>query len=349
MVLVKIDGRELEVPKDYTIFKACEAAGAKIPTFCYDERLSRHGAGACRICLVEIEGQRNLMPSCTEKVWEGISVFTKSERVIKERKGILELMVQNHPLDCLTCEKSGDCKLQDYCYEYGVTGIKGLEERVLPVDESNPFYTFDPDKCILCGKCVRVCEELQGTRAILISERGPVAKVSTQFEEGLENSPCVSCGNCVSYCPVGALLPKSKTEHRVWETKKVRTTCSYCGVGCQLELIVKGDEVVGVQPAMGAGNDGLLCVKGKFAYNFVNHPDRLKKPLIRKDGVLVEATWEEALSLVAKKISGIKSQHGADSIAGLTSARCTNEENYLFQKLLRAAVGTNNVDHCARL
>ena len=348
MVSITINKKQYEVSEGKTILEACREIGIEIPTLCHDDRLEPHAA--CRLCIVDIEGRRNLMTACSTKVEQGMVIETHSEKVIKARRDILNLMISNHPLDCLTCSKSGDCSLQKYCYEYGITegSFKG-EKKNYPIDDSNYFYTSDPNKCILCGKCVRVCSELQGVNAIGLSDRGFITKVTTPFDQGLINSKCVSCGNCVSVCPVGSLEPKSKEKFRIWETRKVRTTCSYCGVGCQMDLIVKGQKVVGVEPAKGPSNNGLLCVKGKFAYSFVNHPDRLKTPLIKRNGKFEEATWEEAYELIADKIKETKNTYGSDALAGLASARCTNEENYLFQKLFRAVVGTNNVDHCARL
>lgn len=348
MVNITINKRQYEASEGKTILEVCREIGIEIPTLCHDDRLEPHAA--CRLCVVEIEGRRNLMTACSTKVEQGMVIETHSEKVVKSRKDILDLMITNHPLDCLTCKKSGDCGLQKYCYEYGITegSFKGAKKDY-PIDDSNHFYISDQNKCILCGKCVRVCSELQGTNAIGLSDRGFVTKVATPFDEGLLKSTCVSCGNCVSVCPVGALEPKSRERFRLWETRKVRTTCSYCGVGCQLELLVKGQKVVGVEPAKGPSNNGLLCVKGKFAYSFINHPDRLKTPLIKKNGKFEEATWEEAYELITDKISRAKEEHGSDALAGLTSARCSNEENYLFQKLFRAVIGTNNIDHCARL
>lgn len=349
MINIIINGISYEVPEDITVLQACQKVGIEIPTLCYDERLEPHAA--CRLCVVEVEGMRNLPTSCSLKVSDGMVVETHSDKVMKARKDVLDLLFSNHPQDCLTCEKSGDCQLQNHCYEYGVLegDFKG-EKRSLSIDDSNPFYYYDPNKCILCGKCVRVCNELQCTHAITIDERGFDSLVSTPFRKGIENSTCVSCGNCVSVCPVGALMPKSKREKfRLWDTETVKTTCSYCGVGCQLELRVSNGKVVGAQPAKGQPNDGLLCVKGKFGYPFINHPDRLKTPLIRKNGVLEEASWDEAYDLIVSKMKSIKEEHGSDAFGGFSSARCTNEENYLFQKMIRAVLGTNNVDHCARL
>lgn len=345
---VVINGNELKVNSSLTILQAAEKLNIDIPTFCNDKRLIGHGA--CRICVCEVAGARSLVPACTAPVAEGMVIYTHSETVIKTRKEILELMIENHPLDCLTCTKTGSCKLQDYCYEYDITeGPFHGEKKKYPIDDTNEFYYADQNKCISCGKCVRVCNELQCTGAIGQYERGFETHVGAPFDIGLKDSICVSCGNCVAACPVGALMPKSKEKFRQFDVKKVRTTCAYCGVGCQMDLLVKNNKVVGVEPADVIPNDGLLCVKGRFAYKFIDHPDRLKTPLIRKNGVLVEATWDEAYDLITSKMISTKENFGANAIAGLSSARCTNEENYLFQKLFRAVIGTNNIDHCARL
>lgn len=349
MISLTIDGKQVQVEEGKTVLEAAKSIGIDIPTLCHDPRLKPHGS--CRICVVEIEGAKSgLTTSCTAPVSEGMNVSTESEKVVNARRDILDLMLANHPLDCMTCQQAGKCTLQDLCYKYDVkeSSFKG-DKKKFEIDDSNNFYYSDQEKCILCGKCVYVCSELQCTNAINFSERGFDTHIAAPFEEKLETSTCVSCGNCVSVCPVGALVPKSKEKFRYWETKPVRTTCSYCGVGCQMDLLVKDDKVVEVQPAMGPSNEGLLCVKGKFAFNFVNHPDRLKTPLLKKDGEFVEITWDEAYNVIAEKMNSTKENFGPDSIAGLTSARCTNEENYLMQKLMRAVIGTNNADHCARL
>lgn len=348
MANIIINGKMHQVEDGITLLEACNRLGISIPTLCNDDRLEPYAS--CRLCVVEIKGKKNLQTSCSTKVKDGMEVETHSEKVIKARKEILDLLFSNHPQECLTCEKSGECKLQDYCYEYGVErGTYFGEKKDYQIDCSNHFYTYDPNKCILCGKCVRVCSELQGTNAIGLENRGFNTKVGTPFDMGLATSKCVSCGNCVAACPVGALTPKRKEKYRTWEIRRVKTTCSYCGVGCQMELLIKGDKVVGVEPAKGTPNNGLLCVKGRFGYNFINHPDRLKTPLIKRNGKFEEATWEEAYDLIIDKINKTKKEYGSESFAGLTSARCTNEENYLFQKMFRALIGTNNVDHCARL
>lgn len=349
-VKLTIDGREVEVPQGSTVLQAARKIGIDVPTLCYDERLTPHGG--CRMCIVEVEQMPNkLVSSCSTPATEGMVVHTETEKIVEARREILNLLLSDHPLDCLTCEKNGDCKLQEYCYRYDVkestfTGEMSQYEK----DISSPFFERDANKCILCHRCVRVCHELMGVGAISVAQRGFKAHVTPAFDVSMEESPCVSCGNCVAVCPVGALKPKSEIKFRSWEVEKVKTTCSYCGVGCQLNLLVKGDKVVGVEPFEGSGpNNGMLCVKGRFGYNFINHQDRLKKPMIKKDGLFVESEWDEALDLVANKINEIKGGYGADAIAGLASARCTNEENYLMQKLMRGVIGTDNIDHCARL
>ena len=348
MMNIILNGNHCEAEAGQTIFQAAAKYGIYIPTFCYDERLVAHGA--CRICVVEVKGARTLMPACSTPAAEGMRIETETSVVIEARKEILRLMLENHPLDCLTCEKAGNCTLQDLCFEYGIKegGFHG-DKKIYPIDDSNPFFTYDANKCILCGRCVRVDNELQCTGAINFASRGFKTHVAVAWDKDFESSNCVSCGNCISACPVGALMPKQPQKFRYWDIKKVKTTCSYCGVGCQMELLIKDGKVVGVEPVNSAPNEGLLCVKGRFGYRFLNHPDRLRTPLVRKDGELVETTWEEAIHVVASKIEELKEKHGADAFGGLTSARCTNEENYLMQKMFRAVIGTNNVDHCARL
>ena len=348
MLNVTIDGIRVQVQEGSTILQAAQSVGIEIPTLCYLKDLTPEAS--CRICLVEIEGNPKLFTACSTPVAEGNVIFTKSEKVIAARRSVLDLMLSTHNADCFSCAKNGECQLQNLCYEYGVekTSFAGVKNEY-PIDDSNEFFTYNPQQCILCQRCVQVCQKLHGESAISVVNRGFKAKISTPFDQLLRTSNCVSCGNCVSVCPVGALLPKTKVRCRPFETKKVPTTCTYCGVGCQLDLIVKDNTVVGAQPLYGEANKGLLCVKGKFGYNFINHKDRLTKPLIRRNGQLQETTWEEAIDYIASKIKTIKIESGADALAGLSSARCSNEDNYVFQKMMRAAIGTNNVDHCARL
>ncbi len=348
MINVTIDGIPVQVEEGSTILDAAEKAGVHIPTLCHLKGIVAEGS--CRMCQVEVEGARGLPAACAFPVAEGNVIHTNTPKIIESRKFVLHLLLSNHELNCFSCSKNGECKLQEYCYEYGIEKSKyeGAKTKY-PIDDSNEFFTYDPSQCIMCRRCVRTCNQLHGVGAIGATERGFESTVSTPFSELLKSSDCVSCGNCVSNCPVGALSPKSKHRFRTWEVKHVPTTCAYCGVGCQLDLQVKGNKVVNVQPLDGPANHGLLCVKGKFGYEFLEDAGRLKHPLIRKDGQLVEASWDEALSLVAEKILAIKAESGPDAIAGLASARCTNEENYAFMKMMRAAIGTNNVDHCARL
>jgi len=276
-----------------------------------------------------------------------MKVITDSPTIRENRRIILDLLLSEHNGDCFSCKKVGQCKLREYCMEYGVetSSFATVREKV-PVDRSSPFFDVDKNKCILCKKCERVCTSLQCYDVYSVSERGIRTVISPAFGETMEESACVSCGNCVSQCPTGALSPKVDPSY--YDTK-VMTTCSYCAVGCQMYLYAKKNKLVGVQPAYGKSNTGMLCVKGKFAYDFVGHKDRLKTPLIKKNGNFVEATWDEAFTLVAEKITETKKKHGADAIGGFSSARCPNEDNYVFQKFFRAAIGTNNVDHCARL
>lgn len=350
MVHITINDVVCLADKDQMILSVCQTMGIDIPTFCTDDRLVPHGA--CRMCLVELVGRKNLVASCSTPVEAGMVIYTHSAKVMKVRKTILELMWASHDNNCLVCHQAGQCKLQDYCYQYDVVPEDNLYPKRLSglVDDSNKFYAFYRDKCILCGKCVRICSELQGTSAITFSDRGYHTHVTHPFEAGMEHSDCVSCGNCVNVCPTGALVEKKKVKYRTWDIdRKVETTCGYCGVGCQIEMSVAGGQVVDIQPVTDRVNQGLLCVKGKFAYNFIHHPDRLTSPLIRKDGVLTQATWDEAYDLLVDKIHEVKNLYGSQAFAGLTSARCTTEDNYVMQKFFRAVLGSNSIDHCARL
>lgn len=348
-VTLTIDGIQVTVPKGATVLDAAEKAGIFIPTFCHDPELSK--PGACRICVVEIPGMRNLPASCVTEATEGMVVNTASPAVLEARKTILELLLDNHPEDCLTCTKNGECRLQDYSYLYGVrAGAFGGEKHQYPIEENNPFIVRDMNKCILCGKCIRMCAEVQGNNIIDFAYRGFNTKVAPAMDTPYSESDCVFCGNCVSVCPVGALSEKGmQGKGRRWEMKKITTTCPYCGTGCTFDLNVKDGKVVGVTSTDGDVNGRALCVKGRFGYGFIHHPDRLKTPLIKKDGKFVEASWPEAIKLVAEKLGDVKEKHGPDAIGILSSARCTNEENYLMNKLARAVIGTNNIDHCARL
>jgi len=348
-VNLTIDGRKTCVPTGTTIFEAAQTLGIDIPHLCHHPKLVP--TGACRMCVVEVEGARSLLSSCTTPCADNMVVLTESERVIKSRKMVLDLLLANHPLDCLTCERTGNCKLQDYAYKYSVDKSQFVgEKKVYPVDSSNPFFERDYTKCIMCGQCVRVCDEVIHASALDYAGRGFFTKIAAAFDDPLQQTPCVFCGNCITACPVGALIPiVEKRKGRSYEYDKVKTVCPYCGVGCNLFLHVRDDKVIGVSPAEGPANEGMLCVKGRFGFDFLHHPDRLTTPLIRSGDGFREASWDEALDLVAKKFTEIRKTHGPDAFAGLASARCTNEDNYVFQRFMRQVLGTNSVDHCARL
>lgn len=347
MITFTINGQELEVEKGISILEAARQNNIEIPTLCYDENLSIFGG--CRLCIVEL-GNGKLVTSCSERVREGMVVETHSKKVMENRKDILDLLLSNHPTDCLTCDKVGNCDLQNYAYEYGVKegSFKG-EKKHYAIDDINPVMERDQSKCILCGKCVRVCKEVQVTDAIDFVGRGFDSTVTTAQDKPLDYDNCRLCGQCISVCPTGALQNKQLKGTRPWEVKKVTTTCPFCGTGCNFDLNVVNGKVVGVTPHKDSPVNGTsLCVKGRFHIDMINSPDRLQKPLIKKDGKFVESSWEEAMDLIADNFSNIRDNYGPDAIAGLSSARCTNEDNYVFQKLMRSAIGTNNVDHCAR-
>ena len=348
-VKLQIDGREVSVTEGSTILDATTSAGIEIPRLCHMEGLPPNAA--CRLCVVEVDGARNLPASCSYPVANNMVVQTASERVVKARKLVLELLLSDHPFDCMTCEKSGDCDLEKYAYEMGVSSSRFEgEKHAYPLDETNPFIMRDYNKCILCGRCVTACNEIQFVGAIDIAHRGFDAKVAAPFDRSLLDSTCTFCGNCVSVCPTGALVENNRRfQGREWELTKTATICPYCGVGCNIELNVKDNRIVKVDPMDNAAvNGSSLCIKGKFGLDFVASPDRLTTPLIRRNGELTEASWDEAYDLIAGKYSRIKEESGPDAFAFLSSSRSTNESNYMVQKFARAVIGTNSVDNCAR-
>lgn len=348
MVTFMLNGKEVSVKEGMTILHAARENGVDIPTLCYDENLSTFGG--CRMCVVEVEGARTLVTSCTTEVREGMVVQTESEKVVSARKEIIDLLLANHPEDCLTCEQAGKCGLQDYAYRYGIkkSSYRG-QKKDYAIDSLNPVMERDQNKCILCGKCVRVCKEVQVTGTIDFAGRGFKTRIATAFDSPIDYKNCRLCGQCISVCPTGALVNKQLKGIRPWEVSKVTTTCPFCGVGCNFDLNVKNGKVVGVTPNPNSPVNGTsLCVKGRYHIDFISSPDRITTPLIKKDGQFVETTWETALSTVINKLKETKEKYGPDAVAGLSSARCTNEDNFVFQKMMRVAVGTHNVDHCAR-
>lgn len=347
-VTLTINGVKATVPEGTTLLQAATGLGFDIPTLCYDKDLTVDAA--CRLCVVEVQGARNLQAACATPAAENMVVHTESDRVVRSRKTTLELILANHPQDCMTCEKTGDCRLQDHCYRYEVkeSRFNGARKNH-PLDTENHLIERDQNKCILCGKCVRVCREVQGTSAVDFVGRGFGTKVTTSFDGPLNLDNCRFCGQCVTVCPTGALINKQIKGTRPWEVTKVRTTCPFCGTGCNFDLNVKAGRIIGVTPTPEAVVNGRsLCVKGRFHSDFIYSDNRITKPMVKRDGVFEEATWDEALGLVAQRLGDIRDRFGGDAVGALSSARCTNEENWVMQKLMRAVVGTNNVDHCAR-
>ncbi|CAN7316975.1 formate dehydrogenase subunit alpha [Trinickia sp. LjRoot230] len=352
-VTLTIDEREVTVPAGTSVMRAAAVAGVNVPKLCATDSLEPFGS--CRLCLVEIDGKRGYPASCTTPVEAGMRVSTQTERLQALRRNVMELYISDHPLDCLTCPANGNCELQDMAgvvglreVRYGFDGANHLSEAK---DESNPYFTYDPSKCIVCNRCVRACEETQGTFALTIMARGFESRVAASENVPFMDSECVSCGACVAACPTATLMEKSVVELGQRE-HSVITTCAYCGVGCSLKAEMKGSQVVRMVPHKnGQANEGHACVKGRFAWGYATHKDRITKPMIRAKitDAWREVSWEEAIAYAAAEFRRIQARHGRDSIGGITSSRCTNEETYLVQKLVRAAFGNNNVDTCARV
>ncbi len=352
LVNLEIDGFKVSVPEGTSIMRAAASIGIDIPKLCATDSIEPFGS--CRLCVVQIEGGRGMPASCTTPAAEGLKVVTQNQKLAEVRRGVMELYISDHPLDCLTCSSNGDCELQD------MAGAVGLREvRYNPVethlhavkDESNPYFSFDPSKCIVCSRCVRACEETQGTFALTIDGRGFDSKVSPGQNEAFMDSECVSCGACVQACPTATLMEKSVIDHGQPE-HAIITTCAYCGVGCSFRAEMKGEQVIRMVPNKdGKANHGHSCIKGRFAFGYATHKDRITKPMIRasiKDA-WQEVSWEEAINHAASELKRIQAKYGKNAIGGITSSRCTNEEAYLVQKLIRAGFGNNNVDTCARV
>ena len=364
-VTITVDGFEVTVPEGTSVMRASAIAGIDIPKLCATD--SVEAFGSCRLCVVEIEGRRGTPASCTTPVAAGMVVHTQSSKVQKIRKGVMELYISDHPLDCLTCGANGDCELQDMAGAVGLRDVRyeavethfkakntsgEANPQWLPKDDSNPYFTYDPAKCIVCSRCVRACEEVQGTFALTIEGRGFDSRVSAgALNDTFLSSDCVSCGACVQACPTATLQEKSVIEMGT-PTRSVITTCAYCGVGCSFKAEMRGDELVRMTPYKnGKANRGHSCVKGRFAYGYATHQDRILNPMIRDpiDEPWREVSWDEALSFAATRLRGLQEKYGQKSIGVITSSRCTNEETFLVQKLTRAVFGNNNTDTCARV
>lgn len=348
-VKLKINGKEVASSEGKTILQVALENNIYIPHLCYEPRLEP--IGSCRLCLVEIKGEKKLQSACATKIREGMEVITDSYTLHQIRKTIVELLLSTHPEDCLTCERCGNCILQDLAYQYGIrkNPFDG-EKPTFPLEDHNPLIFREREKCVLCGRCVQICAEVQAVNTYTFINRSFKTVVGTALDKPLSSENCEFCGQCLSTCPTGAITSRLEIgKAREWEIKKVPTACPYCGCGCQIILKVKNNEVVGVASSYETHNRGNLCAKGRFGWEYINHPDRLKTPLIKKNGKFIEASWDEALTLVSKKLKEIKEKHGSDALAFIASAKCTNEENYLFQKMARVVFSTNNIDHCARL
>jgi predicted molibdopterin-dependent oxidoreductase YjgC len=371
---ITINGRPFSFESGETILEVARRNLIDIPTLCHLKNTTP--TGACRICMVEVEGARTLLAACATPAAPNMVALTESPKVVEARKQILQLMLSSGNHNCAVrgsdneewtafqlkvqeedgsgqlCPVWGDCRLQDLAYRYQVSGEKfAATPTRYPMETANPFIVRDFSRCIQCGRCVQACNEVQVNNAISFGYRGPNSKIIAAGDRPLKDSDCVFCGECVQACPVGALVEKDvRYAVRPWETRKTRTTCTYCGVGCQIYLHVKDNRVVkvtGVETS--APNHGSLCVKGRFGYDFIGSEKRLTTPLIKENGTFREASWDEALDLVAERFKDVCTKYSGDGIGVLTSARVTNEENYVIQKLARAVFKTNNVDHCARL
>ena len=378
MVELTIDGKKIKTQPGVSVLEAARAHGIEIPHLCYHPELSV--SGGCRLCVVEVEGRPNPTTSCGLECQEGMVVHTQSETLTALRRQVIDLFISEHPLDCVTCEKAGACLLQKYAYEYELKETSyNFEVFRTAYQDDNPFFVRDHQYCILCGRCVRVCDEVVGAHAIDFAGRGFASQISTPFDDPLADTSCVFCGSCVQVCPTAALMPVSrKGKGREWELDRVRTICGYCGVGCQLEYALNKGEIVYAQAKPDSPVNGeFLCTKGRYGWDYVSSKERLTQPMVRRDvayqmGItdepwelpetsplnlrkpkiedsFVSVGWDTALELVSENLAKTVQEYGSDAVMGLASARCTNEENYLFQKFFRVGIGTNNIDHCARL
>jgi predicted molibdopterin-dependent oxidoreductase YjgC len=378
LVELTIDGKKILTQPGTTVLDAALANDIDIPRLCHHPELSV--SGGCRLCIVKVDGYKNPTPSCGLTCADGMNIETHNEELFKTRRDILDLFISEHPLDCVTCDKAGVCQLQNYAYEFGITKTSHPFERSKTLyQDDNPFFIRDHQYCIMCGRCVRVCDEIVGANAIDMVGRGFEAHVATPFDGEMKDSSCVFCGNCVQVCPTAALMPVSRMgKGREWELEKTKTICGYCGVGCEIEYSLKNGKILYAESGPEAAVNGeFLCTKGRYGWDYVSDPERLTSPMLRRDvayklGLTVEewvlpeesplkvkkpkiedsfipVDWDTALDVVAGNLAKTVKEYGPDSVMGLSSARTTNEANYIFQKFIRLGVGTNNLDHCARL
>lgn len=357
MINISINGHPVQAREDATILEAARNEGIYIPSLC--EFRGLENTGCCRVCLVEIEGSPKLAAACSTPVAEGMSVLANTPKAVETRRVMVELMLARHPLECTTCTSHGDCVLARLCMELNIKesrfAARHDEIHRYPIDDANPFIIRDRNKCVLCGRCVRACGSFAQYHAVDFQNRSGDAIVDVSPDGSLDQSDCVFCGQCVAVCPVGALAAKPAIRGGVqWKAETVKTVCPYCGVGCELDMKVDraADRIIditGNHMSQTGLNKGRTCVKGRFAWGFVHSEDRLTEPLIRENGVFRKAAWDEALEKIAGGLSNTAKNHGPNSVGFFSSARCTNEENYLMQRLAREVVGTNNVDHCAHL
>ncbi len=347
MITLTINEKEITIDRQMSVLEAAKEAGIKIPTLCHHEVLKPYGG--CRLCVVEVERMPRLQNACTLIAAEGMVVKTESDVISDVRRGILEFLLINHPLDCPYCDKAAECELQDLVNKYGATAGRYKEEkRKVPESNKDQIFTRNMERCVSCTRCVRMCNDVQGASAISMISRGNRSRMEP-FKSDSFN--CEYCGNCLTVCPVGAILSRLYLHSfRPWQVdKEVETVCSYCGVGCSLVAQVRDDAIKRVIPKLGFGlNKGLLCSRGRFGYEYIGSEERLKVPLVRKNGKLEQSTWSEALGIVADKMAELRSLNGGSSIAGIASPRCSNEDNYLFQKFMRMACKTNNIDSVSR-
>lgn len=352
-VSLQIDGIDVQVPVGTSVMRAAKEAGISIPKLCATDSLEAYGS--CRLCVCEVEGRKGMPSSCTTPVEAGMKVSTQNEKIARVRRGVMELYISDHPLDCLTCASNGDCELQDMAGQVGLRDVRygqdGANHLDLAKDESNPYFSFDTSKCIVCSRCVRTCDEIQGTLALTVDGRGFASKISIGGDENFFASDCVSCGACVAACPTDALIETSVRDMGQPE-RVVETTCAYCGVGCSFRAEMKGEEVVRMVPSKdGGANHGHSCIKGRFAWGYATHTERQLSPMVREKTTdpWRKVSWEEAIDFTATRFKAIQAEHGVKAIGGITSSRCTNEEVFAVQKMIRTAFGNNNVDTCARV